>query len=163
TPVWGQSQMREMVLRAVDLGKTMALHRELILPFLREGSAESRLVAVENLSRAGAPAEDFVAELVPLATGESKRVREVAAAMLTKGAGAARPLLETAARAGGRGEREQAVRLLGNLCCEEARPFLVELLAAEKSAPIKEVIEQVLGNLRPPEASVGAMPEPPPH
>src|SRR5262249_61647756 len=97
TRAWQQNQMREMVLRVADIGKSWADHRDLIVPFLTEESAEIRLRAVENLARAGAPAETFVAELVAAATGDSKRVREAAQMLLAKAGGAARPLLENLA------------------------------------------------------------------
>jgi hypothetical protein len=149
TRTWETNWMREMVLRVADLGRSFAAHRDLIVPFLKEGTAESRLTAVENLARAGAPAEAFVAELVAAATGDSKRVREAAEPLLAKARGAAGPLLEAAAREGNRAEREHAVRLLGNLCGEGARAFLEERLTAETSAPVKEAIEKVLGIIKP--------------
>ena len=157
------NKMRNMVLRVAGLGMTYARHRDLIVPFLNEGTADSRLVAVENLARAGAPATVFIAELVAAATCESKRVREAAEAMIATAADAARPLLETTARKGSRGEREQAVRLLGNICGEQARPFLEALLESEKAAPVKEMIERVLVNSRPAERSASELLEPPSH
>jgi hypothetical protein len=163
TGSWWQIQMRDMVLRVADLGTTFALHRNLITPFLKEGPAESRLVAVENLSRAGAPATAFIMELVAAATGESKRVREAAEVLLATAHGEARPLLETVAREGSRNEREQAIRMLGNICCSEARPFLEELLGTENSGAVKEVIDVVLENLGRAQGSTCELQELPPH
>src|SRR5262249_21712837 len=57
TRAWQQNQMREMVLRVADIGKSWAGHRDLIVPFLTDESAEIRLRAVENLARGGAPVE----------------------------------------------------------------------------------------------------------
>jgi HEAT repeat protein len=161
--IWQQNQMREMVLRVTDIGKSWADHRDLIAPFLAGESADIRLRAVENLVRSGASVEAFVAELVVAATGDSKRVREATEPLLAKATAAARPLLEAAARDGSRAEREQAVRLLGNLCGEGSRPFLEERLAAETSAPVKEAIEKMLGIIKPVQGFAQEPAEAPPH
>src|SRR5262249_19624811 len=94
---------------------------------------------------------------------DSKRVREAAQMLLAKAGGAARPLLENLARDGKRAEREQAVRLLGNLCGEGARAFLEERLTAETSAHVKEQIEKMLGMSKPVQCLTGEPQEAPPH
>jgi hypothetical protein len=142
------SMPREFLLRVAELGKTFDRHRDLVAGFLTSGTAESRRLAVENLVRSGATPAVFVTELVACATDSSKKLREVAEAFLRSAASEARPHLERQAREGDRNQREHAVRLLGRLCGEAARPFLETLVGSEKSAPVHEVIDATLADLR---------------
>ena len=48
---WENTKLRDMVLRITNIGKTYAAHRDLLAAFLRQGTAQTRLIAVENLTR----------------------------------------------------------------------------------------------------------------
>jgi hypothetical protein len=147
TQTWDQNEMRSMVLRVADLGKTYALHRDLIAPFLIEGTADSRRIAVENLARAAAPASVFIAELAVAATGESKRLREAAAAMLATVPDASRPILEAIVHKGSSTEREHAVRLLTRAAGSGTSEFLAQIREHEKSTKVQQAIDDSLRNL----------------
>ena len=112
---WGIARVRDVVLAVADLGKTYAAHRDLLAGYLRQGNGQTRLVAVQNLTRSRTPAEPFVEELVLCATDTSKLLREAAEVLLRRAPEAARPLLEKAACNANRTVRERAVRLLGRL------------------------------------------------
>jgi hypothetical protein len=47
---WTIAKVRNVVLSVACLGESYAAHRELIVPFLRQGTAQTRLIAVENLT-----------------------------------------------------------------------------------------------------------------
>ncbi|PWT80048.1 MAG: hypothetical protein C5B58_12390, partial [Acidobacteria bacterium] len=146
---WDQNRMRMMVLSVANIGETFAKHRDLLAPFLTEGSAESRLMAVENLARGKTSAEPFVLELVACATCTSKQVRELAESMLKAIPQLAQPHLEQRALTGDRSSREHAVRILGRLCRDSAAEFLESLAANETSKPIQEAIANALAEVQP--------------
>ncbi len=164
-PMWDRTRIRDLVTSVAEIGSLWARHRELIVPFLMAGKSDQRLFAVECLARAQPepPVEAFLTEIIAGAVCDSKRVREVADSLLARHAALARPSLEEIARSGSRSEREHAIRLLGRLSGQEVQPFFEELLAVEKSAPIKEVLENVLTNLSSPRVAEVELPEFPPH
>jgi HEAT repeat protein len=156
---WENKQMQEMVLRVAGIGKAFAEHRDLIAPHLAEGSAASRLQAVENLSRAAAPPEAFAAELVAAATDSSKLLREAAETLLKKIPEVACPLLSAQARDGDRTQREHAVRVLGRLGGSDIQIVLGDLRQNEKSPAVRKAIDTALSDaaattMQPEEAEV---------
>ena len=144
---WGIARVRDVVLAVADLGKTYAAHRDLLAGYLRQGNGQTRLVAVQNLTRSRTPAEPFVEELVLCATDTSKLLCEAAEVLLRRAPEAARPLLEKAACDANRTVRERAVRLLGRLYAAASRPMLERLRETEKSAAVQEVIANTLKEL----------------
>jgi HEAT repeat protein len=144
---WNSAQARNMLLAIRDLGECYATHRELIIPFLREGSASSRLIAVENLAHTKAPVKAFLEEIVDCATDSSKLLREAAESLLLHEPEAARPFLEKATTDTKAARREQAVRLLVRIYGEGARALLEEMRSTEKSAGVKEAIAGALREL----------------
>jgi HEAT repeat protein len=156
------SWMRDLMLDLAALGETLAEHRDLIAPFITTGSAESRLRAVENLTRSKAPPATFASELVQAATDTSKLLREASEALLLKIPEAAQPLLEQIAHEGNRTQREHAVRLLGRICREPARAFLESLRETEKSEPVRQAIDAAVGEVAAVAAQADAPLEPPP-
>lgn len=160
---WHADYARNVLLAVRDLGSCYAAHRQLIAPFLIEGTAASRQVAVENLARTKAPAKPFLAELVQCATDTSKLLRETAEPLVRTEAEAARPLLEKAARDPTAAKREQAVRLLGRICGTGAKAFLEEMQTTEKSAAVCEAIAGALRELSDERATSPAELDPPAH
>lgn len=157
------THLRELVLGVSDLATTFTTHAEWIRPYLRQGNAESRRCAVENLARTGTPAGPFAEDLVRCAVDSSKQLREAAESLLRTIPEAARPHLEAAARSGKRAEREFAVRLLANVCGESARPFLETLASDEKPGPVAQAVATALQMLTPAPsaAAVRSAPRPP--
>jgi len=160
---WNSAKARGMLLAVCGLGACYAVHRELIIPFLRDGPATSRLTAVDNLAQSKAPVRVFIEELAECATDSSKLLREAAEPLLRSEPEAARPLLEKAARDPKAAKREQAVRLMGRIYGDDARAFLDELQASENSAAVKEAIASALRELQSKAMSPLAASEPPPH
>lgn len=145
---WELGYVRNLVLGIRGIGSHFAARRELIVPFLISGTAEKRVQAVENLARAQAPPESFAEELVLCATGSSKTLRETAEPLVRAMPDKARPLLEKIAAEGNRGERENAVRLLGRICGGAARTFLESLRETEKTQPVREAIDAALSDVQ---------------
>ncbi|MGA2256444.1 MAG: DUF4132 domain-containing protein, partial [Thermoguttaceae bacterium] len=144
---WENTKLRDMVLSVANLGQTYAAHRDLVAPFLREGNASTRQIAVENLACAATPARPFIAELVECATDSSKLLREATEVLVRTEPQAARPLLEKVACDAKAAKREQAVRLLRVIYGSQARDFLQSMQATEKSAAVKEAIANSLREL----------------
>jgi hypothetical protein len=147
--------MRNMVRSVKGIGAVYAQRHDLIAPYLLNGSAEQRVFALENLQITDTPLAPFVVELVTCATGTAKTIREAASALLRSVAELAQPHLERLALEGSRGEREHAVRLLGRLRGNAAHEFLRALRETEKSAPVLETIDAMLGDV-----TVAGTPEP---
>ncbi len=141
---WMQMALRRSLLSLPEMGKVFAAHREVIVGFLRDGTSQSRLIAVENLLQTHTPAEPFLVELVACATDPSKRLREAAGAVLESASQATRPLLEQSCRDPKRTTREHAIRLLGRLGGVEARPLLESLRDSEPSEVVREAIVEAL-------------------
>jgi len=155
---------RHLVLGIKALGGCFAAHRDVVTPFLREGPALSRQIAVENLARTATPVQPFIEELVECATDSAKLLREAAEPLVRSEPEAARPLLEKAAADPKAAKREQAVRLLGWTYGDGARSLLEEMQATEKSAAVKEAIANALRELQSKAAvATEAIIEPPPH
>ncbi len=141
---WENTQVRDIVLSVANLGQTFAAHCDLIVPFLREGVAATRQIAVENLVRAETPVQPFIAELVECAVDSSKLLRDATEPLLRQDPEAAMPFLEKAAADPKAAKRDQAVRLLARLYGAGARRLLEEMEVSEKNAGVKEAIANAL-------------------
>jgi hypothetical protein len=141
---WETTKARDMVLSVANLGHTFAAHCNLIVPFLREGTAAIRQIAVENLARAETPVQPFIAELAECAVDSSKLLRDAAEPLLRQDPEAARPFVEKAAADPKARIRDQAVRLLARVYGAAARKQLEEMQTSEKNAGVKEAIDGAL-------------------
>ena len=110
---------------------------------LAQKQPERRTQALQLIINSEADPQPFAAEIVELAVGTSKQVREVAAMLVEKISGLVRPLLETKASAGGAEERLHAVTLLARLTPEESEGFLRRRLAEEKSEKVRGAIQEM--------------------
>jgi len=137
---------RGLVMSVSDLASSFVKHRDFIAGFLRNGNAEGRMIAVENLAAAETPIKPFLEEIVAAAVDSSKQLRQAAEGLLRSDPSAARPLLERTAEQGSRAERENAVRLLGRLLRGPAEAYLKSRLESETSTPVREAITAALGD-----------------
>jgi hypothetical protein len=140
------ARRRELVMAVADMKTLFVKYRDFIAGFLRNGNAEARLIAMENLALAETPIESFAEELVAAAFDSSRQVREAAESMLRMGAMSAQQVLMRYAADGRRSERESAVRLLGRLLRAQAEAFLRARLDVETSEPVREAIVAALGD-----------------
>ncbi len=157
------TSLRELFATIREMGQVYVERRDLVVPFLTTGSTECRLQAIENLKWSGADPAAFTIELVAAATDSSKTLREMAQPLVAKIPEQARTELERLAREGDRTAREQAVKLLGRLCGNDARELLASLLESEKSAPVREAISAALAELQSAIAPAANLEAPPPH
>ena len=145
------------------LARLLRRASELVVPFLREGAAATRQIAVENLARAETPVQPFIAELAECAVDSSKLLRDATEPLLRQEPEAARPLLEKAAADPKAAKRDQAVRLLARIYGAAARKFLEDIRASEKNAGVKEAIAGACANSIAPQTAPQAVSELPPH
>ncbi|WP_254506492.1 DUF4132 domain-containing protein [Anatilimnocola floriformis] len=145
---WDSQVRKQLRLGMQGLGPVLAERRSLVVPYLLEGHVISRVSALETLIDANVPLAVFVEELATCATESSKQVRDAAWPVLRKVSDEARPHVERLAREGDRNQREHAIRLLGRFYGEQTLPLLRELLETEKSAPVREVLQAALGEVK---------------
>jgi hypothetical protein len=141
---WENVKMRDMVFSVAQLGQTFASHWNILAPFLREGTAATRQIAVENLARAETPTEPFISDLAECAVDSSKLLRDTAESLLRKAPEAARPFIEQSVADPKAAKRDQAVRLLARIYGREARTLLETIQAVEKNAGVHEAIAAAL-------------------
>ena len=109
---------------------------------LQQRDASARAYALQALVALKAPLEPFTAEIAALAVSGSKEVRERAESILKTQPELFQPLLEKYAETGTGDERYHAVRALSRIGGESVRAFLSRRRETEKSAKVREAINE---------------------
>jgi len=132
----------------IGFPEVAARYQGIVRQALHQTDAGARVYALTALSALEIPIAPYIEEIAELAVSGSKEVREKAAPMVQGAVAEFRPLLERHAAAGSSDERYHAVRLLGRTG-GEARAFLEERLAAERSAKVVDAIKELLAEAKP--------------
>ena len=133
----------------IGFPEVAARYQGIVRQALHQTDAGARAYALTALSALEIQVAPYTEEIAELAVSGSKEVREKAAPMVQGAVAEFRPLLERHAAAGSSDERYHAVRLLGRTGGEEARAFLEERLAAERSAKVVDAIKELLSEAKP--------------
>ncbi|HXR07379.1 MAG TPA: hypothetical protein VN765_08625 [Candidatus Acidoferrum sp.] len=131
------------------LGASAARHPAAVLGALSQANSKEQLRALDLMNKSQTPAAGFAGELFELVFSPSKRVRELATALLVQAPSKAGPFLREKAGRGESAQRARAVRLLWEAEGEKARAFLAAQLMDEQSKPKKSnkvwrALEEVL-------------------
>jgi hypothetical protein len=115
---------------------------DIVRESLHQLDSTARAYALQALMALKIPVEPFTAEIAAMAVSGSKEVREKAEPILTGQFSLFQPLLEKIAETGTSDERYQAVRMLSRVGGNPARAFLSRRLEVEKSAKVREAINE---------------------
>jgi hypothetical protein len=133
----------------IGFPEVAARYQGIVRQALHQADAGARAYALTALSALEIPIAPYIEEIAELAVSSSKEVREKAAPIVQAAFAEFRPLLERHAEVGGSDERFHAVRLVGRMGGDEARDFLQERLAAERSAKVADAIKELLAEAKP--------------
>jgi hypothetical protein len=143
--MWGYNYFRPLI----GFPEVAARYQDIVRQALHQKDAGARAYALTALSALEIPIAPYIEEIAELAVSGSKEVRENAAPIVQGAVAEFRPLLERHAAVGNSDERYHAVRLVGRTGGEEARAFLAERLAAERSAKVVDAIKELLAEAKP--------------
>ncbi|HKW33416.1 MAG TPA: DUF4132 domain-containing protein [Candidatus Acidoferrum sp.] len=121
---------------------------DIIHEALHQLDATARAYTLQALVALKIPVEPFVTEISGMAVTGSKEVREKAEAIVAAQFSLFQPLLEKLAETGTSDERYNAVRILSRVGGDAVRRFLAQRLEVEKSAKVKEAIQESSGERR---------------
>lgn len=121
---------------------------DIVREALRQFDAAARAYTLQALVALKIPVEPFVTEISGMAVSGSKEVREKAEPIVAAQFPLFQPLLEKFAETGTSDERYNAVRVLSRVGGDAVRAFLSGRLEVEKSAKVKEAIQESSGERR---------------
>lgn len=147
-PRYTYYQFRGEVVQYKGFAEFTEQHAEVVREALKLPKAEQRVHALEILSKQNVPPLTFVAEIAPLACSAVKAERNGAAFLLKKCGDEVIPHLREIAVKGNSTERANAAKLLFELKGEASTEFLKSRLEVDKSASVRETIDELLNQNR---------------
>ncbi len=126
------------------LAESAVRHKSVVQEVFRHPDFKQRVYALQLMKKCAVPVEAFAEDLISLAVGSSKQVREQAEILLSDAKAIAIPLLKGKMVSGENDERATASRLLWRWEGETAREFFAQRMGEEKSKKVAQVIQELL-------------------
>ena len=143
-PRWDTFWLRSEIVKYRGFMDFALRHKEIIREALNLPKSEQKAQALEILNQQNVPIDEFVAEISALACATTKTVRNEASLLLKKCQPDSIPFLREIAAKGSSGERANACRRLFEFEGEKSFEFLQSRLEKEKTANVRETIDELL-------------------